>query len=96
MGRKDLKTLLLLIEFPQGLFGSELVARSNGELTKGGIYTQLSRLVDKGFVREVEVPPTPEFQLARTRHIITANGQRAVSEFLEAMNLSAPSFAGGL
>lgn len=96
MGRKDLKTLLLLIEFPQGLFGSELVARSDGELSKGSIYTQLGRLVDKGFVREVEVPPTPEFQLARTRHVITANGQRAVREFLSAMNLAFPAVAGGV
>jgi DNA-binding PadR family transcriptional regulator len=54
MAPKELKVLRLLIDNPRGLYGSELVSRSEGYLSRGSIYTLLERLVEKGFVREVE------------------------------------------
>jgi DNA-binding PadR family transcriptional regulator len=87
MAPKDLKALRLLMDHPRGLYGSEMVAMSEGYLSRGTIYTLMSRLVEKGFVREVEEPPTPTLQMARTRHLITGNGRVAVDRYLADMRL---------
>ena len=79
--------MLLLMEHPLGLYGSEFVAKSDGVLGRGTVYTLLERLVDKGFVREIEEPPTSSYQMARTRHVITAVGQKATRDFLSSMKL---------
>jgi DNA-binding PadR family transcriptional regulator len=84
---KELKALRLLMDYPRGLYGSEFVVRSEGYLGRGTIYTLLERLVDKGFVREVQEEATAEYQLPRTRHIITAAGRRAVTEYCGLMGL---------
>lgn len=96
MAPKELKTMLLLMDNPRGLYGSELVALSDGVLGRGTIYTLLERLIDKGFVKEVEEPPSPTLQMARTRHFITALGQKAVNDYLVAMNLQRAVHVGGL
>jgi DNA-binding PadR family transcriptional regulator len=85
MPPKDLKALRLLIDSPRGLYGSEMVALSEGYLTRGTVYTLLSRLVDKGFIREVEEPATAALQFKRTRHVITGAGQRAVHNYAQEM-----------
>lgn len=95
MPPKELKVMLLLMDHPRGLYGSEFVALSNGFIGRGTIYTLLERLVDKGFVREVEEAATPSLQMARTRHLITAVGQKAVHDYLNTMNLHR-STVGGL
>ena len=87
MAPKELKALRLLIDNPRGLYGSELVVLSKSYIGRGTVYTLLERLVAKGYVREKEEPPTAAHQLARTRHFITAPGQRAVHEYLEQMGL---------
>lgn len=88
MAPKDLKVLRLLMDQPRGLYGSELVALSEGYLSRGTIYTLLDRLVEKGFVREQEEAPTPSLQMARTRHFITGAGQRAVREYAREMGFA--------
>ena len=88
MAPKDLKALRLLMDNPRGLYGSELVALSEGYLSRGTVYTLLDRLLEKGIIREGEEPPTPAFQMQRTRHFITASGQRAVLEFAREMGFS--------
>jgi DNA-binding PadR family transcriptional regulator len=88
MAPKDLKALRLLMDHPRGLYGSELVALSEGYLSRGTIYTLLDRLVERGFVREVEEPPTPSLQIARTRHFITAVGQRAIQQYAREMGFA--------
>ncbi len=93
MAPKELKILRMLMDTPKGLYGSEIVALSNGFLGRGTIYTLLDRLVEKGFVREVEEPPTPALQLARTRHFITGAGQTAVYAFVREMGLALPNNA---
>ena len=81
MAPKELLALRLLQDHPAGLYGSELVHRSAGSIGRGTVYTLLDRLVEKGMVREKEEEPTSELQLSRTRHFITAQGQRALVDF---------------
>lgn len=88
MAPKDLKVLRLLMDNPRGLYGSEIVALSDGFVGRGTVYTLLSRLVEKGLVREVEEPPTQALQMARTRHFITGEGQRSVREFADQMGFA--------
>lgn len=85
MAPKELKALRLLMDYPKGLYGSEMVALSEGYLSRGTIYTLLDRLVDKGYIREIAEPPTPSLQIGRTRHRITGSGQRAVAEYAREM-----------
>src|SRR4051812_26140572 len=85
MAPKELKVLRLLIDNPRGMYGSELVNRSDGALGRGTIYTLLERMVSKGYVKEIEDPPAPEYQLARTRHQITGAGRRALYSYLDTM-----------
>ena len=83
----------MLMDTPAGLYGSQIVAESDGFISRGTVYTLLTRLVDKGFVREVEEPPTAALQIARTRHIITGVGKRAVIDYAREMNLLIPGMA---
>lgn len=76
------------MDHPEGLYGSELVDLSEGYLSRGTIYSLLDRLVDKGFVREEEEPPTRSLKIARTRHFITGLGARAVNEYAEEMGFT--------
>lgn len=91
MAPKELKALRLLMDNPRGLYGSELVGLSDGYLGRGTVYTLLARLVDKGFVREIEEPPSSALQMARTRHLITGAGQRAVRDYVTQMGLALPA-----
>lgn len=90
---KELLALRLLIDHSRGLYGSEFVHLSGGKLSRSTIYTLLERMVDKGFVREVEEPATPSLQLARTRHVITAQGKAAYHAFLDEQGLQMVPFA---
>jgi DNA-binding PadR family transcriptional regulator len=82
MSPKQLTALRLLAQNSDGLYGSEMVALSEGRLTRGTVYSMLERMISEGFVREVEEPASASLQLARTRHYITAKGKRAYAEFL--------------
>lgn len=95
MAPKELKVLGLLIEYRNGLYGSELVFHSEGSITRGSVYTLLERLVEKGYVTEEEVPPTPDLRLTRWRHKITAQGENAYNAFLREHKLQrVPAFVG--
>ena len=87
MAPKELLALRLLLDNPHGLYGSEVVALSKGKLSRASIYTILERLGEKGFVRETVDPPEPRYLAPRTRHTITAAGQRAYHAFLRDQGL---------
>ncbi len=87
MGPKELKALSILIDHPGGLFGSELVALSEGHLNRGTVYTLLERLVERDFVREVQEEVTSESRLPRTRHVITDAGRQALNECCGSMGM---------
>ena len=93
MAPKELLALRLLIDNPQGLYGSEFVHKAEGKLNRGTVYALLERMVEKGFVREVPEPPSAALQLARTRHHITAEGKAAYSAFLLEQGLKMVPFA---
>jgi DNA-binding PadR family transcriptional regulator len=93
MAPKELLALRLLIDNPRGLYGSQLVHLAEGKLNRGTVYMLLERMVDKGFVREVEEPGTASLQLTRTRHLITAQGKAAYRAFLEEQGLEMVPFA---
>lgn len=93
MAPKELKILRLLMDNPKGLYGSELVHISDGYLSRGSVYTLLSRLVDKGFVDELEEPASSSLMLPRTRHRITASGVRNVRVFAADMGMVITSLA---
>jgi DNA-binding PadR family transcriptional regulator len=88
MAPKELLVLRLLIDNPQGLYGSEIVHLSGGGISRGTVYVLLERLVDKGSVREVEEGPTVALNLKRTRHFITKAGRQACEEFVQANGLA--------
>jgi DNA-binding PadR family transcriptional regulator len=85
MAPKEMKIMRLLMDNVRGLYGSELVHLSNGYLSRGSVYTLLSRLVDKGYITEIEEPPTQALMLPRTRHKITALGESSVREYAQTM-----------
>ena len=93
MAPKDLKALRMLMDHSRGLYGSEMVALSEGVLGRGTIYTLLDRLVQRGLVREIAEPSSASLQMTRTRHLITASGQRAVREYVSQMGLLLPTSA---
>jgi DNA-binding PadR family transcriptional regulator len=78
MSPKEMLALRLLAEHPSGLYGSELVALTNGKLARASIYTILERLSDAGLLREMTDAPTETGLAPRTRHVITGAGQRAL------------------
>jgi DNA-binding PadR family transcriptional regulator len=82
MSPKEQPAVRILMDNRSGLFGSQLVSLSEGKLVRGTVYVLLERLVDQGLVREEEVPPTSEYQLARTRHFITGLGRKAYNQML--------------
>lgn len=59
--------------------GLELVQRADGEIGRGGIYTLLGRLADKGLVESRTVPP-PQGKggMPRRLFVATGTGQRVV------------------
>lgn len=93
MAPKELLALRLLIDHRDGLYGSELVHHSEGKLNRGTIYSLLERMVDKGYVREVEIPATAALNLPRTRHVVTASGKNAYNAFLVEQGLQMVPFA---
>lgn len=88
MSPKELLALRLLIDNSKGLYGSEFVAITKGNLGRASIYTMLDRLIDKGYVREIVDPPVTDGALARTRHVITAKGAREYQAFLTEQGLT--------
>lgn len=92
MAPKELLALRLLIDHRDGLYGSEFVHHSEGKLNRGTVYSLLERMVDKGFVREVQEPATAALNLPRTRHLVTASGRAAYNAFLSEQGLQMVPF----
>lgn len=56
------------------MFGSDLIAKSNGELSRGTIYVWLSNLEDAGLVEGVSMEPETPGMLPRRRYHLTTKG----------------------
>lgn len=88
MAPKELLALRLLIDNPQGLYGSEIVHLSNEGIGRGTVYMLLERLAVKGHVLGVDEEPTTSLNLKRTRHFVTKAGRKACEEFVSAHGLA--------
>ena len=70
--------ILELLSGSRELYGLEIVAASNGQLTRGGIYVHLDRLEDRGFVSSRTVKDKRASGMSRRLYQITGLGQRAL------------------
>ena len=79
---KELVIMRLLLEESKGLYGLEIVSRSNNAIKRGSVYVLLDRLEDKGFVTSKRVdPPKSQGGLARPLYSPTGEGMRIVDAY---------------
>lgn len=75
--KKELVVMSILIR-PSPMYGLEIVRESDGDVTRGSVYTILNRLIDKGFV-ESEEREFSEFSQAKRRvYKLTGEGRRVI------------------
>lgn len=74
---KELDILDVLVAHPRGLYGLEIVEKSNGKVKRGSVYVYMNRLHQDNLV-EVQKSPPPKGQggLPRPIYRITGLGQR--------------------
>lgn len=83
---KELEVLRLLQTSPRGMYGLEIVDKSEGAIGRASIYVLLGRLEEKGFVRVARTTSTHP-GMPRPIYSITADGQRVVAA-IEAAGMS--------
>jgi DNA-binding PadR family transcriptional regulator len=72
--------LQTLANAPQGLYGLQIVAASDGAIGRSSVYVLLSRLQDKGFVKAKRPSADPEYPgLPRPIYSLTADGARVLA-----------------
>lgn len=74
MFNNDFLILRLLMENSAGLFGSEMIELSKGQLKRGSAYTTLQRMEDRGLIKS-ELKAGVVGDLPRRLHRITGLGQ---------------------
>lgn len=80
---KELRALRILAEQPGGLFGLELVKKSDKTISRGSVYFILDRMEQAGWVdSHVESPPPGYGGKLRNIYKINAEGQK-VLEYVE-------------
>jgi DNA-binding PadR family transcriptional regulator len=76
---KTLEILRLLAAHPRGLYGLQLVDKSQGRVKRGSVYVYLGRLKDDGLVKVAgESAPAGAGGLPRPLYRITAIGRRVL------------------
>lgn len=69
----------LLMDAPKGLYGLQIVERSEGAVKRGSVYVLLGRLEDKGFVEQLPTKAAPGYPgLPRPIYKLTADGRRVL------------------
>jgi DNA-binding PadR family transcriptional regulator len=76
----ELLVLRELAGHPDGLYGLEIVDKSDGRVKRGSVYVLLSRLKKAKYVDDSKLEPPPEGYggLPRPIYHLTALGKRAV------------------
>jgi DNA-binding PadR family transcriptional regulator len=77
---RELEVLRLLQAEPTGMYGLEIVERSQEAIGRASIYVLLARLEQKGFVR-VKRTTANHPGLPRPVYAVTGAGQRAIAGF---------------
>jgi DNA-binding PadR family transcriptional regulator len=91
---KEREILKLLIEQGAEMYGLEMVARSDGRLSRGSVYVLLDRLEERGLVSsrlEERVPGTSG--IARRLYRPTGHGRRVFQLWEELQGLAPAPFA---
>lgn len=74
------EALILQLLISGARYGLDMVKQSDGELTRGGVYVQLDRMEEKGYVKsKIEEQPRGETGPARRVYTLTGLGQRALA-----------------
>ena len=91
---KEFLVLHLLVNLGPELYGLQLVRESGGRLPKGGIYTVLQRMTEKGVVESRQEYETPEeIGIPRRLYKPSALGERTYTVFSEVFDM--PDGLGG-
>ena len=77
----EAEILKLLVGEPKGLYGLELVKRSDGALKRGSVYVLLSRLEDKGYVKVKSIATSEHGGMPRRQYRIEGVGQKVLREY---------------
>ncbi len=86
MFNNDFLILRLLMENSAGLFGSDMIELSKGQLKRGSAYTTLQRMEDRGLIKS-ELKDGAAGDLPRRLHRITGLGQTSYQNALASHGL---------
>lgn len=95
LSNKEYLILKLLIDNGSTMYGLELVKKADGKLKRGTLYTTLSRMEDKGFVKsEKEGKPPAWLSAPRRMYSPSGLGSLAVDQReLHALSMIKGSYA---
>lgn len=78
----EYEILKLLVGEPKGLYGLELVKKSDGKLKRGSVYVLLSRLEDKGYLKvRTTAAPDGAGGMPRRQYKLDGAGQKVMREY---------------
>src|ERR1044071_5651373 len=75
---KELEVLNILRCEPRGMYGLQIVDKSNGAVSRSAIYVVLGRLEEKGFVKRVVPKSDSHPGMPRPIYSLTGDGARVV------------------
>jgi DNA-binding PadR family transcriptional regulator len=75
----EILVIQILRDHPQGLYGLEIIQKSEGRLGRGTVYVPLGRLQERGYV-ERQDEPSQHGGLPRPRYRLTRDGTRVAVE----------------
>ena len=75
----EMRVMQTLQDNPAGLYGLEIVEKSEGGVKRGSVYVFLGQLEEKGFVRVLPTKKAPQSGgLPRPKYQLTAEGTRVM------------------
>src|SRR5215211_6128796 len=87
---KEYVILDLLIHDLRGLYGLQIVAKSQGRLKKGTVYVVLQRMQDKGLIdSKSEARVAPEIGIPRRIYTVSGYGERVYKAYTVAQRILA-------
>lgn len=71
--------LELMLQRPQGVYGLELCRAAAGQLSRGGIYITLQRMVERGLIEPRETTDPRTGGLPRRLYFVEGRGKAALA-----------------
>jgi PadR family transcriptional regulator, regulatory protein PadR len=75
----EMRVMQLLQDAPKGLYGLQIVERSNGAIKRGSVYVLLGRLEEKGFIDVTRTQEANHPGLPRPHYRLNAAGARVLA-----------------